>query len=682
MNKILIIKPKYKTFPVGIAYVLACLEQKHISFDFIDIDLQPDYVKLLKNNDYCAVATGGLIGHYKFFCEVIANVRKFNPKVPVILGGNIVKDIRSDFLLDKIGADYGIIGEGETSLPGLIDKIMRQADTFSDISGLVYRDKLTANIVKTVPRRLNLKSTNIMPAWHRIDVDYYSRDWSMPFWGVRSAMPVLSGRGCVGRCTFCSPTIGSFRARPIEHVIQEIEWLNYSYEFDWVVFLNEMFYPSKDKILEFCEAYKKVKQRKPWACSLRVDANADVETFMAMKESGCIGISTGIESGSDKILKLMRKRSTNEAIVNCFRNAREAGLSCSGTFMVGNEGETLDDLRQTIDMVTSEEMNTGESLANAYPGTQIYANALNRGKIKDEWDYLEKMRFACGLWEDEWTDRSNYLNISEIPDDQFWATLACELRRYNTFLLNRYEAKDAECEEALFGTMVKVKGFCRECGAGVTVKTRRRMLGIEGYCRECMNKVVFNLYKTKGFAGHHELIVRMIRESNRIVVSGTGFEAASLMRMDYFGLDYDKLKGFLQIDSRNSMLSFIGMPCLGFDDLASVKPDMVLIADDALNDAELLLRSYYAKKGLVCPKIVQLTPNKAKSVARLIQGISKREERRPSKISYLIYQTLIVPARIDSSLKINLWNALRFMYHQTKRFNALYRLVRDVSNRI
>jgi hypothetical protein len=121
---------------------------------------------------------------------------------------------------------------------------------------------------------------------------------------------------------------------------------------------------------------------------------------------------------------------------------------------------------------------------------------------------------------------------------------------------------------------------------------------------------------------------------------------------------------------------------LGFDDLASVKPDMVLIADDALNDAELLLRSYYAKKGLVCPKIVQLTPNKAKSVARLIQEISKREERRPSKISYLIYQTLIVPARIDSSLKINLWNALRFMYHQTKRFNALYRLVRDVSNRI
>ena len=78
-NKILVIKPPYSTFPIGFAYVLACLEYHKIPFDFSDAEFGPKYKSLLEKNNYFAVATGGLIGHFNFFQEVSRDVRRMRP---------------------------------------------------------------------------------------------------------------------------------------------------------------------------------------------------------------------------------------------------------------------------------------------------------------------------------------------------------------------------------------------------------------------------------------------------------------------------------------------------------------------------------------------------------------------------------------------------------------------------
>lgn len=73
-------------------------------------------------------------------------------------------------------------------------------------------------------------------------------------------------------------------------------------------------------------------------------------------------MSVGIESGSDRILKLMRKGTTVEQIKRFYRTAHEIGLECNGTFMIGNEGEREEDMRATIDMVINEEMNSDSGI--------------------------------------------------------------------------------------------------------------------------------------------------------------------------------------------------------------------------------------------------------------------------------------------------------------------------------
>ncbi len=625
-NKLLIIKPPYRSFPMGFAYVLACLDRWEISFDFVDTTLPfQDCRRYLKKNDYLAVASGGLIGQYRFFSDIVENVRKINPDLPIILGGNITKDIRYEFLFDKIGIDFGVVGEAETSLPYLVNAIAQGQKDFNNVPGLLYKDKFTNKIIRNMPQRLDLEREDILPAWQYFDLDYYSPKQYMPFFGYRSCMPVVSGRGCVGQCSFCSPTIGSFRMRPVKHVINEIEFLNANYNFDWVVLFNEMAYRTKEEVLTFCAAYKKLKIRKPWFCSFRTDVDFDKETFMVMKETGCVSASAGIESGSDRILGLMRKGTTVEQIKRFYRLAKEAGLPCSGTFMVGNEAETEREIRETTDMVINEEMNAVVQLTSSYPGTLIYKNALKRSLVIDEWEYLQKFKFVSGVWDYTWIDRF-YVNITDIPNDRFWDVIVAELRRFHTWLFNRYQAKNMQFK-FLFETLcIEAKGSCPQCQAKTVIYPYPPFifLEMETFCPKCYYRVYFNIYKSKKFVKHFDLLSRELNKAQRIIIAGTSSEAAAFLRIDRFGIDYSKVKGFLDVKPQACWSdTFINKPRVKLDDLLKVEPDIILVVDDEMDDSELLIRNFYLSKSLENPKILHLFPDSKRWSLMLTRFIQK-----------------------------------------------------------
>ncbi len=95
-----------------------------------------------------------------------------------------------------------------------------------------------------------------------------------------------------------------------------------------------MFYDTKEDVLEFCAEYKK-RFTKPWRCEFRAEIDIDVETFKVMKDAGCTQTSAGIESGSDKVLDLMKKLTKAKKIRSFFKDAKSAGISVQGTIIVG-----------------------------------------------------------------------------------------------------------------------------------------------------------------------------------------------------------------------------------------------------------------------------------------------------------------------------------------------------------
>jgi anaerobic magnesium-protoporphyrin IX monomethyl ester cyclase len=650
-EKILVVGPPSRFLPLGMAYVLASLESHGIDFDFTDANFGNTYKKLLKKNDYYAVATGGLMFQYRFYDEVFQSAREINPDIPVILGGNITKDMPSRFLFDKLHITYGIVGEAETSFPFLIRAILQKKTELEAVPGLLYKDHQSGEIKKNPVRRLDLAATDVLPAWRHFNVDYYINTWEHGIYGRRLCMPVIASRGCTGTCSFCSPTIGSYSKRPVEQVIREIKLLGEKYTFDWIGFMSEMFYPTREEVIEFCEAYKSVTQRKKWICELRVDSNIDVDTFRLMKSVGCVAVVGGVESGSNKILSLMNKRTTREMIIRFFSSASAAGLPCEGTFQVGSEGETEAEIKETIDMVIKEKMRVNERLPLTYPNTKIYENAVKRGLIVDEWEYLRQLNFFADIWDSSWPIR-DHLNISDIPNDRFLETVLTQLRRFNTFNLTHFVPRNMAYSYK-FGILIKVTGQCAECASSVAIITPRKMLGIRTFCKECFRPIEFNVYELPEYSDHYRHLCSELQRTNRLAIIGTNAGAISLLKYDYFKLNYHSLVAAVELDGKASGIScFYHLPRIRIEGLPDVHPDTVLIVDDQFGHAELKIRKFYLKKNLQPPRILHLLPANKRPYARFIRFAGRHTAAtfRNKCLVFSVIQAPIIIAEVQAWL--------------------------------
>jgi len=624
IGKLLVIKPPFVAWPVGFAYVLACLEENKIPFDFLDASLTDDWQRdvgiMMDKNAYSSVATGGLVGYFRFFQEVARIARTHRPGIPLILGGNITKDAFNELLFDHIGMTFGILGEAETSLPRLLDSVSAGNDVIGDMPGIIYRNA-RGDVARNSPKRLDLKNNNVFPAWHNFDVDFYIRNSCAPFVGNSlKFMPVLTGRGCVGQCTFCSPSIGGFRKRPIEHVMSELERISSQYRFERICFYNEMFYPTAPEIREFCDQYKLLENKKPWMAGVRVDSSIDVSTFSLMKEAGCFSVSAGIESGSDKVLRLMKKRTTSEQIRQFYRNAKAADLPANGTYIVGSEGETEEDLKQTVDLVIEEEINTGESLMYVYPGTAVYENALKKGLIRDEMLHLARASSnVSNLFSPN--VRDVHINISEMADDQFLDIATREARRYNTFVFNRYTLHDLSLNIEIQGkdALMRMDGKCHECGAGIAnqyfIFARSEYVGLLGQgihdryvCPQCLQRISCNVFAAPEEESLRQHLTRLkdgLSRRNRIVLGGINEDAMFLLRINLLELDYANIRGFVDPTRRYGGEYFVNVPVFGVEDIPSLNPDCILMID-GMSDGENVIGSAYDKEQLPLPEVLHL----------------------------------------------------------------------------
>jgi radical SAM superfamily enzyme YgiQ (UPF0313 family) len=434
-RKVLLVKPGYKFFPVGLAYVMSTLERNNIPFDFVDSSFERiDFTGILKQNKYMAVATGGLAGDFRFFLELSKQIKQSGNDLLFILGGNITKCVSPDILFDRMGVDFAVLGEAETAFPGLLYRLNEGGKFFEDLPGIMFKDKKTGSILRKAPIRLDLDSDDIEPAWHRIDMGYYLNNYHHFFRG-EDFFPIMTGRGCTGHCSFCSPTIGRFRARKIDNILHEMWKVSSEYKFDLFGVMTEVLFASTEDIIEFCRRYREEGPKKEWWCSLRVDI--DTVVLNAMKEAGCMGVSIGAESGSDKILKLMNKGISRKRIQAFIDETKRVQMALECNVMVGSEGETQEDLKETFDLLIEEEVFSNINLTFAYTGTLIYKHAKEKGLIHDEYEHILNEKYL--ELADKNIAESNYLNVSDFSTaGEMHAGIMKEVRRYLNFMIERF----------------------------------------------------------------------------------------------------------------------------------------------------------------------------------------------------------------------------------------------------
>jgi len=204
---------------------------------------------------------------------------------------------------------------------------------------------------------------------------------------------VVTGRGCPYSCSYCaSPRLWyrEVRFRSAENVIAELEYLKTHYHSSFIHFADDTFSMNKERAKEICRQIIDRKLGIKWVCDTRVDC-LDEELIRLMKTAGCIRVKIGVESGSDRILKKVRKGITTDKVRKAVALIKEAGLPLTAYLMVGFPGETDEDLRQTIDF--AKELNADYyslSILAPYYGTEILSELEKSGiKLdKKHWEYF------------------------------------------------------------------------------------------------------------------------------------------------------------------------------------------------------------------------------------------------------------------------------------------------------
>jgi len=414
IKKILLIMPPLRIesapyFTYSLPLIGAALEKAGYKVEILDFELykhkEMNLSKIILSKDFDIVGISGLITSYAFIQNIINIIKKHHPKKKVILGGALASSI-PEHALNIMGADIIMYGEGVVTITNLMNAINTKQNLKS-INGIYYKDK--GKIIKTEPQPLVRNLDEISrPAYHLIDMEKYINHPNL-IAGFKKNLPFFTSLGCTGRCTFCFRLYGkcSYRMYSIPRVIKDMKFLIKKYKIKHFQFMDEHFLVAKERVKELCKEIIKQKLNITWSCASRADSITP-EIVKTIKRAGCVFVSIGIESGSQKILDNMKKDVKVDQIKRALRILRKAKLAHGGTMMFGMVGENRQTIQETIDFCKEMKHDTPFFWTTPYPGTEIYNNLKKESKIKDEKAFFMQLSDAYKF----------VINLTEFSDEE------------------------------------------------------------------------------------------------------------------------------------------------------------------------------------------------------------------------------------------------------------------------
>jgi len=170
----------------------------------------------------------------------------------------------------------------------------------------------------------------------------------------------------------------------VDNVIEEIKYLKKRFGVKEIHIEDDNFSFKRERVVDFSERLLKEDMGITWALPNGLRLNSlDVKTLKLMRRAGCYAVNVGVESGNDGILKKIKKGITKETIRSKILLVKEAGIDVGGFFIIGFPGETVKEIKETIDFSKLLPLDRiGVSYFQPYPGTEEYNKLVERGEYK------------------------------------------------------------------------------------------------------------------------------------------------------------------------------------------------------------------------------------------------------------------------------------------------------------
>ena len=342
-----------------------------------------DFIKDILSEKPDVVAFSITTGNHLWAINLSKTLKKIKKELKVVLGGP-----HCTFYPQAINhqdVDVICIGEGEIAMLELVNK-WEQGINVTDIANFHFKEN--GKIYKNEVRNY-IEDLDVLPFPDR---EYYGR---YKFLHDYPSKPIMAGRGCPYRCTFCfNSGINRLyrgkgkivRYRSVQNVIEEIEYLQKNYPLKTVVFMDDTFAMNKPWLAEFFENYKK-RNFPPFWCQLRVNLVTE-DLVKNLSESGCTRVSLGVESGNEHIREnILHKGISNEKIIETGRLLHKHNIKFRTYNMFGLPEETVDRAFETVKL--NQKIKTDypwAAIAQPFPGTELFTYMQNKGLIKGDVD--------------------------------------------------------------------------------------------------------------------------------------------------------------------------------------------------------------------------------------------------------------------------------------------------------
>lgn len=296
------------------------------------------------------------------------------PNLRIVVGGPHVFSLSKMILEHYPFIDCAVIGDGEEALVSACRGTCEAPNLTYRKDGVVVQNEF--KIYSDFNERRYDWDECYLPTWKDVEVQ--------PYLMKLNHVPFIASRGCPYDCTFCAtPKICKrmWRGYTPEVVVEQMEELNRKYNVKYFRFYDALFYPKLSNITEIATLIKE----RNLSIHYRIDTHVGLHESMyrTLRDSGCDILGYGIESGSDRILNLIRKGITGDQVRKSVRLAKKEGFYVIGYFMMFHPTETQEDVNKTNDLrriFDSENM----QFFKIHPDTCFYDELKSRGEINDE----------------------------------------------------------------------------------------------------------------------------------------------------------------------------------------------------------------------------------------------------------------------------------------------------------
>lgn len=290
---------------------------------------------------------------------------------PIFLKKSFIKKILQDESVDVV-----IPGEGLIAFSELIESL-RSGRALDSCTGLVFKRDNTIVNTRSTPL-VNLDSLPFLDLTDLPLVDYDNG----------THISLMTSRGCVRRCVFCSdaPCWPGYRAMCGKRIFQEVKFHKerYKNKLGHIDFMDLVFNGNMNSLIEFCDLMIEAKLDLNWTANMYIRPEMTRKVIKKMKAAKCEHIIIGIESGSEKVLRLMNKYYSMADADRIIKQMYDEGICVTANFMFGFPGETEEDFESTLDF-----LRRNTKFMGVYPSRTYCA--------LEEFSYLEKHLKKFGI---------------------------------------------------------------------------------------------------------------------------------------------------------------------------------------------------------------------------------------------------------------------------------------------